>query len=297
MANIATASDARLLTQRLAVAGVQVIAHNYNFVTAAEEEVFMATASDDEVFAYASAIAIGADNKVDEEKAAKFAKNKGFLKGLMTKVWKSLKKNGGKILAVGAVAGTIALVAAALRFIVKDPARAGAISTKFAAQCQEWAGKVGQLAAKAIQVAKQKGGAIKGFVMQRLANAVAVLKSVGGKLMSAAKAGAAKAGQAAKSAGAAGVSKAKNLAGQAGNAAKTAGKEATYRAGKAVNQAGQAVQRAGQAGAKKAFQAGAQRGGKLGRALQGQAGNIGKVGTKVGSTMRNAGNTLVRKSV
>lgn len=195
-------------------------ARNYVFASADEEATFMATASDIEVVRYAGAIAYAANGEVDKEAAKKFAKNRGFLSGLMMKIWNTLK-HPGSILKIGAIAGSIALVGTALTFAAKNPAQFGAISKKFADKASSWCAQVGQLAAKAIAAGKKSGGAVKGFVLNRLAGVIAKLKTLPALLQGAAAKGA----QAAK-----------QVAQQGGNAAKQLGQQGAKKVGDVARQ-------------------------------------------------------------
>lgn len=206
-------------------------ARNYVFASADDEAHFMATASDIEVVRYAGAIAYAANGEVDKESAKKFAKNRGFLSGLMMKIWNTLK-HPGSILKIGAIAGSIALVGTALTFAAKNPAQFGAISKKFADKASSWCAQVGQLAAKAIAAGKQSGGKIKGFVLNRLAGVIAKLKTLPALLQGAA----AKGVQVAKQAGQAAGRKAGQLAQQGGNAAKQLGQQGAKKAGDVARQ-------------------------------------------------------------
>lgn len=281
-----TATD---IETALAAEAVQVSVFDFNFATAADEAVFMATASDDAVLAYASSIAYAANDEPDQDSAAKFAKNRGFLSGLMQKIWNVLK-NPTSLLKIGAIAGSMALVGAALTLAVKNPAKFGAISKQFAAKASEWCSKVGQLAAKAVQAGQKSGGRIKTFILSRLAKAANVLKQLTGQLRAAAARGAQQAG---------------NKAQELGRQAALRGGGAVHRAGKALqqgaNRAGQAVQQGVRRAGNEAFKAGdkltehgsnvAQ---KAGQGLQRLSGQIHKHGGTLSRGIQQQGGNLAR---
>jgi len=280
------------------VPGPRLRAVSYVFASEDDEAVFMATASEDDVIAYASAIAIAEDGSVNKESAKKFAKNRGFLSGLMHKIWTKLKSPAG-VLKLGAIAGAIALVGTALTFACKNPAQFGAISQKFAAKASAWASQVGQLASRAIANAKKSGGAVKGFVANKLAAVVAKLKSLPGLLTSAAATGKQHAAQLANKAG--------QIAHKAGQQASQIGKQVQHQArvgalrgGAALHKAGQAVQQGTNKASNAVFKAGLNAENKsagIGRAIQRGSGLVQRAGQSGARALKSAGTGVIKQAI
>lgn len=268
----------------MAGSGFDVQASNLVFASAEAEGHFIATASDLDVVRYVGAIALAADGEVDKETAKKYAKNRGFLSGVMAKIWNTLK-NPGSILKIGAIAASIAMVGTALTFAAKNPGQFGAISKKFAERASSWCAQVGQLASKAISAGKKSGGKVKGFVLNRLASVVAKLKTLPALLTGAAAKGAQVAKQGAQ-----------NVAKKAGNVARNA----QMRAGGALHRGGNLVQQGARKASNTAFKAGVgleDRAPKAAGLLQKASGQIVKQGSNLAGNMRKTGTNMAMRAI
>lgn len=268
------------VAEAMAGSGYDLQAANLVFASEEAEGHFIATASDIDVVRYIGAIAIAKDGEVNKETAKKFAKNRGFLSGIMHKIWTTLK-NPGSILKIGAIAASIAMVGTALTFACKNPAQFGAISKKFAEKASAWCAQVGQLASKAISAGKKSGGRVKGFVLNRLASVVAKLKTLPALLNGAAAKGAQMAKQGAK---------------QVGDAARNA----QMRAGGALHRGGNLVQEGARKASNKVFKAGVGLEGRAPKAaglLERASGQIVKHGSNLAGGMRKTGTNMAMRAI
>lgn len=273
------------------IPGPRCRAVSYVFASEDAEALFMATASDESVISYAAAIAIAADGTVDKESAQKFAKNRGFLSGLMTKIWKRLKHPAG-ILKLGAIAGALALVGTALAMACKNPRQFGRISQQFADKASKWAGDVGQMAARAISIGKKSGGKVKGLVLDRLAAVVAKLKSLPGLLGSAAAAGRKQVGQLTNQAG--------KQVRQIGQQVEHQARQGALRGGAALHNAGKAVQQGTNKASNVVFRAGMgveNKAGGIGRAIQRGSGIVQRVGQAPARALKQAGTGVIQRAI